>query len=179
MRQRLGIAQALLNRPDLVILDEPANGLDPNGVVDIRELIEALARDGTTVFLSSHVLPEVEQLCERVAVVQRGRVIAEGNTQAMLQQGGRLFVRFDTAEEARRAIPLLGTIGPTAADKLETAVAVDAPAARGSDVMRVLAGAGLFPAELTLHRQTLEAVFIELTAQHDAAAPMPIATPAA
>jgi ABC-2 type transport system ATP-binding protein len=76
MRQRLGIAAALLGRPELVILDEPANGLDPNGVVEVRQLIQSLARDGITVFLSSHVLPEVEQLCQRVAVLQRGKVIA-------------------------------------------------------------------------------------------------------
>src|SRR2546423_15620607 len=97
IRQLLGIACPLLHRPDLVILDEPANGLDPNGVVDVRELIAGLARDGTTVFLSSHVLPEVEQLCHRVAILQRGRIIAEGETQAMLQPGERLYVRFDDA----------------------------------------------------------------------------------
>ena len=100
MRQRLGIAAALLGRPELVILDEPANGLDPNGVVDVRDLISGLARDGITVFLSSHVLPEVEQLCERVAILQAGRIVAEGETQVMLRQGERLLVRFDTEGEA-------------------------------------------------------------------------------
>jgi ABC-2 type transport system ATP-binding protein len=168
MRQRLGIAAALLGRPGLVILDEPANGLDPNGVVEVRELIQSLSRDGITVFLSSHVLPEVEQLCQRVAVLQRGKVIAEGDTQAMLRQGERLFVRFDTAEEAVRAMPLLGGIGPATATPEPTALSVDAPAARGSEIMRTLAGASLYPAELTVHRQTLEAVFIELTGDHEA-----------
>ncbi|MEO8274156.1 MAG: ABC transporter ATP-binding protein [Chloroflexota bacterium] len=178
MRQRLGIAAALLGRPELVILDEPANGLDPNGVVEVRQLIKELSRDGTTVFLSSHVLPEVEQLCERVAVLQRGRVIAEGDTQAMLRQGERLYVRFDTADDAATAQATLDAIGPTTRAE-PTAVSIDAPAARGSEVIRKLAGAGLYPAELTVHRQTLEQVFIELTADPAPADTQPIVEPAA
>jgi len=170
MRQRLGIAAALLGRPELVILDEPANGLDPNGVVEVRQLIQALARDGITVFLSSHVLPEVEQLCQRVAVLQKGRVIAEGETQAMLQKGERLHVRFDTADEAGRAAQILAAIGETAPAESDAALFLDAPAERGSEVSRTLASAGLYPTELSLHRQTLEAVFIELTGDHQAPA---------
>ena len=180
MRQRLGIAAALLGRPELVILDEPANGLDPNGVVEVRQLIQELARDGITVFLSSHVLPEVEQLCRRVAVLQRGKVIAEGDTQAMLRQGARLFVRFDNADDAQRAMPLVAAIGPTTTEDA-TALSIDAPADRGSEVIRALGAAGLYPAELTVHRQTLEEVFIELTADPAPApaAPTSIEEPAA
>jgi ABC-2 type transport system ATP-binding protein len=168
MRQRLGIAAALIDRPDLVILDEPANGLDPNGVVDIRNLISQLARDGITIFLSSHVLPEVEQLCRRVAILQAGRIVAEGETQAMLQQGARLFVRFDDPAEAQRARTILDRIGPTALGETEGAVLVQTGADRGSEVVRALAGAGLFPAEVGVRRPTLESVFIELTHEHEA-----------
>jgi ABC-2 type transport system ATP-binding protein len=171
MRQRLGIAAALLGRPELVILDEPANGLDPNGVVEVRQLIQGLAKDGITVFLSSHVLPEVEQLCQRVAVLQKGRVIAEGETQAMLRQGERLYVRFDSAAEADKAAGTLVSIGPTTKAGDETALLLEAPPARGSEVSRALAAAGLYPAEISLHRQTLEAVFIGLTAEHEPAPP--------
>jgi ABC-2 type transport system ATP-binding protein len=177
MRQRLGIAAALLGRPELVILDEPANGLDPNGVVEVRRLIKGLARDGITVFLSSHVLPEVEQLCQRVAVLQRGRVIAEGDTQAMLRQGERLYVRFDTADEAQQAAAVLAGIGPVTNGDGESALSLDAPSARGSEVVRLLAGAGLYPAELSVHRQTLEAVFIELTADPAPTASAPVVEP--
>ena len=173
MRQRLGIAAALLGRPQLVILDEPTNGLDPNGVVEVRELIRHLARDGTTVFLSSHVLPEVEQLCDHVAVLRKGRVIAEGETQAMLRQGERLYVRFDTPGDATQAEPVLEAIGPTTRSDSDTGRFVDAPATRGSDVARALAAAGLYPAELSVHRQSLEAVFIELTADHEPGAAAP------
>jgi ABC-2 type transport system ATP-binding protein len=171
MRQRLGIAAALLGRPDLVILDEPANGLDPNGVVDIRNLISDLARDGITIFLSSHVLPEVEQLCRRVAILQAGKVVAEGETQAMLQQGERLYVRFDAEEDAARARPIVEPIGATVPAESAAAFFVQAGAARGADVLRALAAAGLFPGELSLRRPSLESVFIELTGEHDPAQP--------
>jgi ABC-2 type transport system ATP-binding protein len=176
MRQRLGIAQALLGEPSVLILDEPANGLDPNGVVDIRHLISQLARDGITIFLSSHVLPEVEQLCKRVAILQAGRIVAEGETQAMLQQGERLFVRFDDAADAGRARSILDQVGPTTPAEAEAAFLVQAGANRGSDVIRALAAADLFPTEVGVRRQTLEAVFIELTGEPDAAPA--VATPA-
>ena len=163
MRQRLAIAAALLGRPDLVVLDEPTNGLDPNGVVDVRDLIAGLAKGGTTVFLSSHVLPEVEQLCDRVAILREGRIVGEGPTRDLLAVGERLFVRFDTAAEAAAARDLLG---PERAVDVGDGVAgllVDGTAATGSQVSRTLAAAGLYPAELTVRRQSLESVFRELT----------------
>ena len=167
MRQRLGIAGALLDRPDLVILDEPANGLDPNGVVDVRELIAGMARDGTTVFLSSHVLPEVEQLCQRVAILQRGRIIAEGETQAMLQQGERLYVRFEDDADATRGRAAVARAWPDVvpSDDGPTAFSLAASAVRGSELVRALAAADVYPAEVGVRRQSLEDVFIELTAE--------------
>jgi ABC-2 type transport system ATP-binding protein len=176
MAQRLALAIALIGRPDLVILDEPTNGLDPNGVVDVRELIARLAADGTTVFLSSHVLPEVEQLCDRVAILREGRIVAEGPTGDLLGAGERLFVRFDTPAEATSALAILGPgtspadAGPTGAG---SALLVDAPLAEASRINRTLAAAGLFPAELTPRRESLEAVFRELTSDHADAVPPP------
>ena len=172
MRQRLALATALIGRPDLVILDEPTNGLDPNGVVDVRELIAGLAGDGTTVFLSSHVLPEVEQLCDRVAILREGRIVAEGPTGDLLGAGERLFVRFDTAAEAAAAVTLLSgraaiaDAGPTHPG---SALLVDVGPAEASQVNRALGAAGLYPAELTVRRRSLEAVFRELTSDRDPA----------
>jgi ABC-2 type transport system ATP-binding protein len=175
MRQRLGIAAALLGRPELVILDEPANGLDPNGVVDVRTLISQLAHDGITVFLSSHVLPEVEQLCDRVAILQRGRIIAEGKTQEMLREGERLYVRFGTSAETERARPVLAALGPLG--DVDGGI-LTIPRRPGEEVLRPLVEAGLYPAELYVKRQSLESVFIELTGDHEPAPDPTTGTPA-
>src|ERR1700726_95122 len=99
MRQRLGIAAALLRQPRLLILDEPATGLDPAGMRDMRELIRRLADDGITVLLSSHQLPEVQDLCDRVAIVDRGRVVYEGALADLRRQGGASYRLRTTADE--------------------------------------------------------------------------------
>ena len=133
----------------------------------MRELIAGLARDGTTIFLSSHVLPEVEQLCHRVAILQRGRIIAEGETQAMLQQGERLYVRFEGEADAARARTAIVAAWPAivATDEGPSAISLGASAVRGSELIRALAAAEIYPAEVGVRRQSLEDVFIELTAE--------------
>ena len=100
MRQRLGIAAALLRRPRLLMLDEPATGLDPAGMRDMRALIRRLADEGITVLLSSHQLPEVQELCDRVAIVDRGRVVYEGALADLRRQGGAGY-RLRTTDDAR------------------------------------------------------------------------------
>jgi len=100
MRQRLGIAAALLRRPRLLILDEPATGLDPGGMRDMRLLIRRLAGEGITVLLSSHQLPEVQELCDRVAIVDRGRVVYEGALADLRRQGGAGY-QLRTSDDAR------------------------------------------------------------------------------
>jgi ABC-2 type transport system ATP-binding protein len=168
MRQRLGIAAALLHRPQLVILDEPTSGLDPEGVVDVRRLIAELAADGVSIFLSSHVLPEVEQTCDRVAILRAGRIVAEGETADMLRRGARLAIRFDSVHEAEDALPVLATmaIGPIEHEPGTTLALIDAAPGLGSAVSRALAAAGLFPAELAVRRPSLETVFMELVGEH-------------
>src|SRR4029077_1216978 len=98
MRQRLGIAAALLRRPRLLILDEPATGLDPAGMRDLRDIIPTLAGEHITVLLSSHQLPEVQELCDRVAIVDRGRMVYEGALADLRRQGGASY-RLRTADD--------------------------------------------------------------------------------
>ena len=170
MLQRLALALVLLDRPSLVILDEPTNGLDPNGVVDVRRLIAGMAADGATVFLSTHVLPEVEQLCDRVAILRDGVVVAEGAPRSLLREGERLFIRFDSAAEAAAAQVVLGSAatesppGPNGG----AAILLEVPGREASRVNRTLGEASIYPAELTIQRQSLEAVFRELTMEPEA-----------
>jgi ABC-2 type transport system ATP-binding protein len=165
MQQRLAVALALLRDPTLVILDEPTNGLDPGGVVEVRGLIGELARSGRTVFLSTHVLTEVEQLCDRVAVLQRGRLVADGLTRELLERGQRLAITFDTGEEAGEAARVLSDAGlaaEAASDRENTLLVVPDPLGP-SAVSRLLAGHDLHPAELVVRRASLESVFLQLT----------------
>ncbi|HET9346322.1 MAG TPA: ABC transporter ATP-binding protein [Candidatus Limnocylindrales bacterium] len=167
MLQRLAFATALIGRPSLLILDEPTNGLDPNGVVDVRELIGSLAAEGTTIFLSSHVLPEVEQLCSRIAILRDGKVVAEGPTADLLATGERLYIRFDGVADGGRAIDVLRKTAWIVSPAGDAGVLVEAPASEASGLNRLLVGEGLFAAELAVRRTSLEAVFRELTLDRD------------
>jgi ABC-2 type transport system ATP-binding protein len=165
MRQRLAMALGLLRDPTLVILDEPTNGLDPGGVVEVRGLIAELARNGKTVFLSTHVLTEVEQLCDRVAVLQRGRLVADGVVRELLERGQRLAVAFDTAEQSEQAARVLDEAGlatERVGDRANTLMVNFEPRS-SSDINRLLAGQSLYPAELVVRRASLESVFLDLT----------------
>lgn len=103
MKQRLAIGAALLTDPELIVLDEPTNGLDPAGVHEIRQLILRLSSIGKTIFLSSHILYEIQQVCNRVAILQKGKLIKQGNVQELLKEGKRLVVRLGTPEETEQA----------------------------------------------------------------------------
>ena len=113
MRQRLGLAAATLGRPPLLIIDEPTNGLDPAGIRDIRGLLRDLAADGTTVFMSSHLLAEVEQVCDRVAVIVRGRIVEEGPPARLGAIRRQIRVQVDAADSAIAGRP--GPLAHTAA----------------------------------------------------------------
>ncbi|MFC5699963.1 ABC transporter ATP-binding protein [Cohnella faecalis] len=103
MRQRLGIAQALLNRPKLLILDEPTNGLDPKGIKELREFIRMLAESGMSLFISSHLLSEIQLMCDRVAIIAHGEVLAVGEVDELVSQAGTYTVwQLDKPDEGRR-----------------------------------------------------------------------------
>ena len=162
MKQRLGVAAALLKDPDLVILDEPTNGLDPAGMRDMRALIRTLGDEGRTVVLSSHLLREVQQVCDRVGVINGGRVLTE-STVAELRGAAELRV---TTTDPGRAVQVLRTlpeVTEVATDKDGLRLSVDE--SHTAYVNRTLVEAGVDVVELRRAERELEDVFFELTTQ--------------
>jgi ABC-2 type transport system ATP-binding protein len=170
MKQRLGIAQALLHRPDIIVLDEPTSGLDPGGMRDVRELIRALGRQGTTVFLSSHLLHEVELVCNRAAIVNHGRVIAEGPVNQLRPGGAAVKVMTgDHVKAAEVAATLPGS--PEVSEDTDHIV-VKIPDNLVPELVRRLVGAGIdVNAIVPAPELGLEDVFLELTGEGGAETP--------
>ncbi len=168
MKQRIGVAAALLKDPALLILDEPTNGLDPAGVAGMRELVTRLRAGHRTVLLSSHLLSEVEHLCDRVGVIRKGRLIAEGTvTELRGHTGtGRLSIRVDAPERAAELVrrhPAVRSV-LLAGDALE--VAAD-PASAGA-INRLLVEGGFDVSELRQYKPSLEDAFFELVGAEEA-----------
>ncbi len=157
MMQRLGVAAALMTRPDLVILDEPTSGMDPPGIQEMRALIRDLAdRDGVTVVLASHQLQEVQRVCDRVAILNRGRVVAEGLVSELTASGGRLRL---TATPLAKAMAVLGDRGALDGDAVLAAIErAEAPA-----LIRDLVKAGVDIEEARWIGMDLETVFMSET----------------
>lgn len=162
MKQRLGVAAALLNDPDLVILDEPTNGLDAAGIRDMRTLVRDLAGQGKAVFLSSHLLNEVEQLCDRVAIVARGRLLREAPIEELLTSGSRLTLDVLPLDDAEK---LLATQWKTsiAGDRLE----VDAGRSDVPGIVSQLVNAGIQIFSVNWGDANLEAIFLQMTGGED------------
>jgi ABC-type multidrug transport system ATPase subunit len=155
MRQRLGLAAALLRSPRLLILDEPTNGLDPQGIREIRDLLAELNAAGTTVFMSSHQLAEVEQLCTRVGIVDQGRLVKQDDLAALRALTGRAIVR--TPDPDRAVAVLDGQVDHRDADRLLVA---DADTAA---INARLVAAGVRVSEITAERRSLEDVVLSVT----------------
>lgn len=162
MKQRLGLAAVLMKDPELLILDEPANGLDPAGLKEVRDLLRSLADEGRTVFLSSHLLGEVQAICDAVAILARGRCIAQGPVDEVLAvRGGNAFVvRAPNLRKAKTALQQGGFPASLRGDK---SLRVAAPLNAAGKVTRCLADAGIYLTELRPEEISLEAVFLELT----------------
>src|SRR5690349_2942186 len=161
MKQRLGIAGALLHEPELLILDEPSNGLDPAGMVEIRELILGLARAGQTIVLCSHLLAEVQQVCDRVMILAGGRAVAQGEVATLLSQGAQTVLRVDDparAEATLRQVPWVERIARDG-DTLLLTMPDDHSFALG----RLLAEHGLIIGELRRQERDLEQFFLAIT----------------
>ncbi|HEU4325988.1 MAG TPA: ABC transporter ATP-binding protein [Roseiflexaceae bacterium] len=162
MKQRLGIAAALLHDPRLIILDEPTNGLDPAGQLEIRELIRTLAQGGHTIFLSSHMLHEVEQLCGRVAILRQGRIVKAGRVDELLRRGQGVLVRVHGDAAQARAL-LEGQPWVRKVEPHDGALLVDVPVERAPEITMLLATHAIPVAEIRAHEERLEDLFLEVT----------------
>jgi ABC-2 type transport system ATP-binding protein len=161
MKQRLGVAAALVKQPELLILDEPTNGLDPQGMVEMRHLIREIGRGERTVLLSSHLLNEVEQICDRIGVIQRGRLVAEGTVDEVRGTSNSLVVRAAPLEKARG---LLGEwLGPAQVTERDGVFQLAVDPARSAELNRRLVEHGVDVSELRPRERSLEDVFLELT----------------
>lgn len=174
MKQRLGIGAALLADPELVILDEPTNGLDPAGQFEIRQLIQRLSTLGKTIFISSHFLHDIQQVCNRVAILQKGNLIKQGAVNKLLQQGEQIVIRLNTINETEQALTLLqqnkereypwiAQVYMDTSKQNMPILRVDAPRTRSAELNALLAQHNLFAAEIHPQEGSLEEIFLGLT----------------
>jgi ABC-2 type transport system ATP-binding protein len=173
LRQRAGLAQAMLHQPELLILDEPTIGLDPAQIIEVRELIQSLGREHT-VLLSTHILSEAQQVCDRVLIINQGRIVAEDspeNLGAQLTGADRLFVRVggDTSELLARIKALSGVRDASETDTVgQIQVLTDPGREVRAEVARTVVGAGVDLLELRAAGYSLEEVFLQLTSEREA-----------
>jgi len=161
MKQRLGVATALLKDPELLILDEPANGLDPKGIADMRAIIRKVRDEGKTVLLSSHLLGEVEQICDRIGVILKGKLVIERTMVELRDREGGLLIRAEPLEEAARVVKNLPRIEESKVVDGMLQLTVDP--ARAADINATLVNAGVRVSELRPDERSLEEMFLELT----------------
>jgi ABC-2 type transport system ATP-binding protein len=169
MKQRLGIANALLSPRELLIMDEPTNGLDPQGTREVRSLVRSLAAGGTTVFVSSHLLAEVEQICSHAAVMSAGRLVAQG-TLAELRRAGRVQLKVTTPDvgDAQRVLDGLGLdaiVGPPDGADGHLTAAFPVDAVKAEDIAAALVRDGIRLRGFTVEGSSLEERYVALTGE--------------
>ena len=162
MKQRLGVAMALLQDPEVLLLDEPANGLDPAGIVEMRDLMHRLTAEGKTVFISSHILTEVQQICTRVAIVNLGKLVKESTIEELTSGHGEFAVKVERTEEALAFIQKQAWGRAAHLDGNDTIVTLS-PDGSGRSLNLALINAGFILDTITQPTQDLEQVFLSLT----------------
>jgi ABC-2 type transport system ATP-binding protein len=160
MKQRLAVGAALMGSPDLLILDEPANGLDPAGIVEMRDLVRRLKEYGHTVLISSHVLHEIEQICDRIAIMSHGAIVVQGRV-AELLGGEGLLLAATPLEGARGVIASLPWVREVTTT--DDGLLVRAPLDRAAELTRALAANGIYLSRLQPYEQSLEQYFLDVT----------------
>lgn len=161
MKQRLGVATALLHDPELLILDEPANGLDPAGIVAMRDLLRQLAAQGKTVFISSHVLAEVQQICDRVAIINKGELVRLAPVSDLIGAAKDFLVRIENPQACLLLLQRQSWGRTARLDQQD--LITPSPTGRGRDLVRFLVEAGCWPDTVAPRQQNLEEVFLSLT----------------
>jgi len=161
MKQRLAIACALLHDPEFIIFDEPTSGLDPAGMKEIRELLIRLGQEGKTIFLNSHLLHEVELVCDHVAIIKKGKVIASGAPNDLIKHGDTLQIRVTDID---KAVALLNEEDWVSSITREGDLLIlKAPTERAADISALLAKNAVFVSEIRARDESLESIFLELT----------------
>ena len=163
MKQRLGLAYTLLGDPELLVLDEPTNGMDPAGMAEVRELIRSLSSDNRTVILSSHLLNEVEQVCDSVAILSHGRLIAEGEVAELLQERGQPQVRLRTTDDRKawEILNALAWVDNVSAENGYLVAGVDPD--RSWEITAALSRNEVYVSEMTSAQISLEQYFLDVT----------------
>ena len=163
MKQRLGLAYALLGDPELLFLDEPTNGMDPAGMAEVRDLIRSLGTGGRTVLLSSHLLHEVEQVCDSVAILSKGKLITQGDVEDLVRPGGDERVRLRTTDNARAVEVLEGLDWVTSVDDDGDSLLVATASERSPEISTALGQAEVYVTEMAAEETSLEQYFLDVT----------------
>ncbi len=159
MRQRLGLARVLLGKPEILVLDEPTNGLDPGEMREVRQLVRRVAEAGSTVLFSSHVLAEVEQICTHAVVMDKGKLVAAGSVSDLIGSAGSVYLEVDDSDAARRVLESLPMVQRIDDEAPGLAVAIDG--GRRSELVAALVAAGVAVETVTARRR-LEEAFLGL-----------------
>lgn len=169
MKQRLSLAGALLPDPDILIFDEPTNGMDPSGMMEVREMIRELGKQGKAVFLSSHLLHEVEQVSTRVMIIKEGEVLAQGQVKELLQRGNVLQIRVAETQQALDTIKGLSQVQSVSQEG--DVLRVEVPQEQAREISAALAQKGIFPSEMRYVESSLEDFFQEITKEGEERGP--------
>ena len=162
MKQRLAIASALLNDPEILILDEPTNGLDPQGIHQIREIIKNIASEGTTILLASHLLDEVEKVCTHVIILRNGKSLYSGSVENIITSHGFFTLQSDDLDELSKTLEEHPSIGTIKSEGIHLVAYLKEPLS-GSDLNKLLNEKGIYLSYLVHRKESLEEHFLELT----------------
>ena len=161
MKQRLAIASALLSDPEVLVLDEPTNGLDPVGIADIRKLIKDLARSGKTIILASHILDEMEKICTRVSIMRFGTILRTEDLHDLIGSSEHLYIR---SEQPKHVQEILSAAGLPLIEDKGALLVFNGTGKRGTEINKLLAQHDIFCDELYIRKKSLETVFLEILA---------------